>query len=139
MTDPRLPDFDTMTPADFEKYLPDFFANGDGHVSTDPRLQTFLKNNPDCAALVRRRQRLDRYPGQAEAARPRRRRPGPHPNRLAQHQPATAHLPQSPAKMGHWRQRAVSRPDLFDRISARIHTSREPSLEGIHLVWVAHI
>jgi hypothetical protein len=42
-----------MTPADFEKYLPDFFANGDGHVSTDPRLQTFLKNNPVCAALVR--------------------------------------------------------------------------------------
>jgi len=53
MNDTRLPDFDTMTPADFEKYLPDFFANGDGHVSTDPRLQTFLKNNPDCAALVR--------------------------------------------------------------------------------------
>jgi hypothetical protein len=48
-----LPDFDSMTPADFEQYLPDFFANGDGHVSTDPRLQTFLKNNPDCAALVR--------------------------------------------------------------------------------------
>jgi hypothetical protein len=53
MNDTRLPDFDTMTPADFEKYLPDFFANGDGHVSTDPRLQTFLRNNPDCAALVR--------------------------------------------------------------------------------------
>jgi len=53
MNETRLPDFDTMTPADFEKYLPDFFANGDGHVSTDPRLQTFLKNNPDCAALVR--------------------------------------------------------------------------------------
>jgi hypothetical protein len=53
MTDSRLPDFDTMTPADFEKYLPEFFANGDGHVSQDPRLQTFLKNNPDCAALVR--------------------------------------------------------------------------------------
>src|ERR1700754_1287984 len=53
MTDPNFPDFDTMTTADFEKYLPDFFANGDGHVSTDPRLQTFLKNNPDCAALVR--------------------------------------------------------------------------------------
>jgi hypothetical protein len=52
MTD-SFPDFDTMTPADFEKYLPDFFANGDGHVSTDPRLQTFLKNNPVCAALVR--------------------------------------------------------------------------------------
>jgi hypothetical protein len=53
MNDTRLPDFDAMTPADFEKYLPDFFANGDGHVSTDPRLQTFLRNNPDCAALVR--------------------------------------------------------------------------------------
>ena len=53
MTYADLPDFDTMTPADFEKYLPDFFANGNGSVSTDPRLQTFLKNNPDCAALVR--------------------------------------------------------------------------------------
>jgi hypothetical protein len=53
MNDIKLPDFDTMTPADFEKHLPDFFANGDGHVSNDPRLQTFLKNNPDCAALVR--------------------------------------------------------------------------------------
>ncbi len=53
MTDSNFPDFDTMTPADFEQYLPEFFANGDGHVSTDPRLQKFLKNNPDCAALVR--------------------------------------------------------------------------------------
>ena len=53
MSSSNFPDFDKMTPADFEKYLPDFFANGDGHVSTDPRLQTFLKNNPDCAALVR--------------------------------------------------------------------------------------
>lgn len=53
MTDPKLPKFDTMTPADFEKYLPEFFANGDGHVSNDPRLQKFLANNPDCAALVR--------------------------------------------------------------------------------------
>jgi hypothetical protein len=53
MSKKDLPDFDTMTPADFEKYLPDFFANGDGHVSTDPRLRTFLENNPDCAALVR--------------------------------------------------------------------------------------
>ena len=53
LLDPNLPDINTMTPADFEKYLPEFFANGDGHVSTDPRLQTFLKNNPDCAALVR--------------------------------------------------------------------------------------
>jgi hypothetical protein len=46
-----FPDFDTMTPAEFEKYLPDFFANGD--VSNDARLQKFLSNNPDCAALVR--------------------------------------------------------------------------------------
>jgi hypothetical protein len=53
MTDPRLPDFDTMTPADFEQYLPEIFANGDGRVSTDPRLQRFLQKNPDCAALVR--------------------------------------------------------------------------------------
>jgi hypothetical protein len=53
MNNLKLPDFDTMTPADFEKYLPEIFANGDGRVSTDPRLQTFLKNNPDCAALVR--------------------------------------------------------------------------------------
>jgi len=53
MNDVKLPDFDTMTPADFEKYLPEIFANGDGRVSTDPRLQTFLENNPDCAALVR--------------------------------------------------------------------------------------
>lgn len=53
MSGANFPDFDTMTPADFEKYLPEFFANGDGHVSQDPRLQTFLRNNPDCAALVR--------------------------------------------------------------------------------------
>ena len=53
MTSSKLPDFDTMTPSDFEQYLPEFFADGDGHVSQDPRLQIFLKNNPDCAALVR--------------------------------------------------------------------------------------
>ena len=53
MNGSALPDFDTMTPADFEKYLPEIFSNGDGRVSTDPRLQTFLRNNPDCAALVR--------------------------------------------------------------------------------------
>src|ERR1700761_9758704 len=53
MTEFQSLDFDKMTPADFEQYLPEFFANGDGRVSTDPRLQTFLKQNPDCAALVR--------------------------------------------------------------------------------------
>jgi hypothetical protein len=49
----KVPDFDHMTPADFERYLPELFANGDGRVSTDPRVQNFLKNNPVCAALVR--------------------------------------------------------------------------------------
>jgi hypothetical protein len=57
MTDanqPEFPDFDTMTPADFENYLPDFFAaSSNGKVSSDPRLQAFLAKNPDCAALVR--------------------------------------------------------------------------------------
>jgi hypothetical protein len=53
MTDFNLPNFDTMTPAEFEQYLPDLFANSNGRLSTDPRLQFFLQNNPDCAALVR--------------------------------------------------------------------------------------
>jgi uncharacterized protein with HEPN domain len=51
---PSKPDFDTMTAADFEHYLPDFFANSSmGKVSSDPNLQKFLASNPDCAALVR--------------------------------------------------------------------------------------
>lgn len=45
--------FDIMTPAEFEQYLPELFAESNGSLSTDPRLQTFLANNPDCAALVR--------------------------------------------------------------------------------------
>ncbi|HEY0264078.1 MAG TPA: hypothetical protein VGC07_06115 [Granulicella sp.] len=50
----QLPDFDTMTAAEFEHFLPDLFASApNGIVSTDPRLQTFLAANPDCAALVR--------------------------------------------------------------------------------------
>ena len=44
--------FDTMKPEEFENYLPDLFANGNGKVSQDPRLQKFLSENPDCAALV---------------------------------------------------------------------------------------
>ncbi|WP_263384066.1 hypothetical protein [Granulicella arctica] len=53
ITVPEFPDFDTMTRADFEKYLPDFFAaSSNGKVSSDPRLQRFLANNPDAAALV---------------------------------------------------------------------------------------
>jgi hypothetical protein len=45
--------FDTMKPEEFENVLPDLFANGNGKVSQDPRLQKFLSDNPDCAALVR--------------------------------------------------------------------------------------
>jgi hypothetical protein len=52
MTLPANIDFDTMKPEEFENYLPDLFANGDGKVSRDPRLQKFLTENPDCAALV---------------------------------------------------------------------------------------
>jgi hypothetical protein len=53
MTLPGNIDFDNMKPEEFENYLPDLFANGDGKVSQDPRLQKFLGENPDCAALVR--------------------------------------------------------------------------------------
>ena len=51
--DPATIDFDSMKPEEFENVLPDLFANGDGKVSQDPRLQKFLALNPDCAALVR--------------------------------------------------------------------------------------
>jgi hypothetical protein len=44
--------FDDLKPEEFEKYLPDLFATGEGKVSQDPRLQKFLARNPDCAALV---------------------------------------------------------------------------------------
>jgi hypothetical protein len=44
--------FDTLKPDEFENYLPELFATGDGKVSQDPRLQKFLAQNPDCAALV---------------------------------------------------------------------------------------
>jgi hypothetical protein len=45
--------FDTLKPEEFENYLPELFATGEGKVSQDPRLQKFLAANPDCAALVR--------------------------------------------------------------------------------------
>ena len=44
--------FDSMTPADFEQFLPELFLAG-GRISDDPRLANFLAANPDCAALVR--------------------------------------------------------------------------------------
>jgi hypothetical protein len=53
MTLPSKIDFDTLRPEEFENYLPDLFASGDGKVSQDPRLQKFLIQHPDCAALVR--------------------------------------------------------------------------------------
>jgi hypothetical protein len=41
-----------MTPADL-KFTPDSSPTATGRLSTAPPSQTFLKNNPDCAALVR--------------------------------------------------------------------------------------
>jgi hypothetical protein len=45
--------FDAMTPAEFEQYLPELFETSGGKVSDNPRLTKFLAANPDCAALVR--------------------------------------------------------------------------------------
>jgi hypothetical protein len=45
-------DFENLTPQTFEEVLPDLFAAGQGKVSEDPRLTSFLAANPDCAALV---------------------------------------------------------------------------------------
>ena len=54
MSDLSQLNFDSMTPAEFERYLPELFATGEGgKLSEDPRLAKFLKANPDCAALVR--------------------------------------------------------------------------------------
>ena len=54
MSDLSNLDFDSMTPAEFEQYLPELFASGEGgKLSEDPRLARFLSANPDCAALVR--------------------------------------------------------------------------------------
>ena len=46
-------DFDHLKPEEFEQYLPDLFATGEGRVSQDPRLQRLFKEHPDCLALVR--------------------------------------------------------------------------------------
>ncbi|HTV08846.1 MAG TPA: hypothetical protein VMD97_07370 [Candidatus Aquilonibacter sp.] len=54
MSDLSKLDFNSMTTAEFEQYLPELFASSEGgRVSQDPRLSNFLKANPDCAALVR--------------------------------------------------------------------------------------
>jgi len=52
MNDLATANFDHMTVAEFEQYLPELFATGNGKISTDPRFATFLASNPDCAALV---------------------------------------------------------------------------------------
>jgi hypothetical protein len=52
MTLPANINFDTLRPEEFELYLPDLFATGNGKVSQDARLTKFLAENPDCAALV---------------------------------------------------------------------------------------
>jgi len=52
MSVPANIDFDNLKPEEFERVLPDLFADGAGKVSQDPRLQKFLHANPDCAALV---------------------------------------------------------------------------------------
>ncbi|HEY4008996.1 MAG TPA: hypothetical protein VGM11_02510 [Acidobacteriaceae bacterium] len=54
MSDLSKLNFDSMTVREFEQYLPELFASGEGGVlSEDPRLAKFLAANPDCAALVR--------------------------------------------------------------------------------------
>jgi hypothetical protein len=52
MKDMSQANFDNMTTAEFEEYLPELFAEGGGKVSTDPRFATFLAANPVCAELV---------------------------------------------------------------------------------------
>ena len=52
MSDISTIDFNNMSPAEFEQYLPELFLAG-GKLSEDPRLARFLGANPDCAALVR--------------------------------------------------------------------------------------
>jgi hypothetical protein len=52
MSAPGQINFETLKPEEFENYLPELFASGNGKVSQDPRLKEFLARNPDCAALV---------------------------------------------------------------------------------------
>jgi hypothetical protein len=53
MTNIQNLNIDTMSLAEFETNLPDFFAIYDGHISDNPLFSKFLSANPDCAALVR--------------------------------------------------------------------------------------
>ena len=53
MKDLTTANFDNMTTAEFEEYLPELFENSGGSISKDPRFAKFFQSNPDCAALVR--------------------------------------------------------------------------------------
>jgi len=53
MKDLTTANFDTMTAAEFEEYLPELFAMGGGKLSENPRFAAFYQANPYCAALVR--------------------------------------------------------------------------------------
>jgi len=53
MSQPGVIDFDNLKPEEFENYLPELFASGNGKVSEDPRLQNLYASHPDCLALVR--------------------------------------------------------------------------------------
>ena len=53
MTNIQNINIDTMSLAEFETNLPDFFATYDGHISDNPLFAKFLGAHPDCAALVR--------------------------------------------------------------------------------------
>jgi hypothetical protein len=44
---------DSMTPAEFEAFLPELFESGAGNISEDIRFAKFFAANPDCLALVR--------------------------------------------------------------------------------------
>ena len=52
MIDLATANFDKMTTAEFEEYLPELFAMGGGKLSEDPRFATFYDANPYCAELV---------------------------------------------------------------------------------------
>jgi uncharacterized protein with HEPN domain len=53
MSDLTNVNFETMTAAEFENYLPDLMASSEGKLTEDPRLKTFLAAHPDAAGLVR--------------------------------------------------------------------------------------
>jgi hypothetical protein len=55
MTENMTPNTEKMTLAEFEQRIQstEFFDAETGQISEDPRLQTFLTENPDSAALVR--------------------------------------------------------------------------------------